>query len=751
MVGGTDTFSYTGTPAGDISSNNGTITADVAPGQYTSTEAAKAGWDLTALTCDDANSTGSVANRQATFNVAAGETVTCTFTNRKQGTVIVKKVMVGGTDTFSYTGTPAGSIDTQQRDDLRECRSGHVLLGRGREGRLGAHVGQLRRLELDGSVGTRTASFDVAAGETVTCTFTNTKQATVIVKKVMVGGTDSFSYTGTPSGAIAVNNGTISANVIPGQYVSTESAKTGWDLTSLTCDDTDSTGSVANRQATFNVAAGETVTCTFTNTKRGTVIVKKVMQGGTDSFGYTGTPNGTIAVNNGTISADVAPGQYASTEGSKAGWDLTAVVCDDGNSTGSVANRQATFNVEAGETVTCTFTNRKQGSITVKKIMVGGTDTFSYSGTPSGSISQNNGTLSQSVEPGQYTSTEAAKDGWDLTSVVCDDANSSGSVANRQATFNVEAGEAVTCTFTNTKSGKIVVAKQTNPKGDTQSFAFSASYNQAGFSLSDGQSNDSGTLAPGTYSVSENVPAGWDLDSATCDDGSAPGSIGLAAGETVTCTFVNEKDSNIVVRKQTNPSGDPQSFVFNASYDANGFSLSDGQSNDSGDIDPGTYSVSENVPQGLGSRLGYLRRRLEPELDRPRCRRDGDVHLRQREGLAHRHFQGDEPEGRPAVVHVLGELRPERFLARRRPVERLGRHRPGHVLRVRERAVRLGSLIGRVLGSEPRERDLAAGRRDRDLRVHEHEARNDHRREADGAGQGVRKLLVQRSGCRLDR
>ena len=93
------------------------------------------------------------------------------------------------------------------------------------------------------------------------------------------------------------------------------------------------------------------------------------MQGGTDSFGYTGTPNGTIAVNNGTISADVAPGQYASTEGSKAGWDLTAVACDDANSTGSVANRQATFNVEAGETVTCTFTNRKQGSITVKKIM----------------------------------------------------------------------------------------------------------------------------------------------------------------------------------------------------------------------------------------------------------------------------------------------------------------------------------------------------------------------------------------------
>ena len=524
--------------------------------------------------------------------------MTCTFTNRRQGQVIVKKVMVGGTDSFAYTGTPSGSISQDGGTISASVAPGTYSSVEGTKAGWALTSVVCDDANSTGSVATRTANFNVTAGEVVTCTFTNTKQATVIVKKVMVGGTDTFSYSGTPSGDISSNNGTISANVAPGQYVSTEAAKAGWDLSSVVCDDTDSSGSVANRQATFNVAAGETVICTFTNTKKGTVIVKKVMQGGTDSFGFTGTPNGTIAVNNGTISADVAPGQYASTEGSKAGWDLTAVACDDANSSGSVANRQATFNVEAGETVTCTFTNRKQGSITVKKVMVGGTDTFSYSGTPSGSIAQNNGTISQSVEPGQYTSTEAAKAGWDLTSVVCDDANSSGSVANRQATFNVEAGEAVTCTFTNTKSGKIVVAKQTNPKGDSQSFAFSASYSQAGFSLSDGQSNDSGTLAPGTYSVSENVPAGWDLDSATCDDGSTPGSIGLAAGETVTCTFVNEKDSHIVVRKQTNPSGDPQSFVFNASYDADGFSLFGRPVERLGRLDPGTYSVSENVTQG---------------------------------------------------------------------------------------------------------------------------------------------------------
>ncbi|MDM8540573.1 hypothetical protein QUF90_05750 [Desulfococcaceae bacterium HSG9] len=39
--------------------------------------------------------------------------------------------------------------------------------------------------------------------------------------------------------------------------------------------------------------------------------------------------------------------------------------------------------------------------------------------------------------------------------------------------------------------------------------------------------------------MSEIIPAGWNLTSAVCDDGSAPGAIVLGAGETVTCTFTN--------------------------------------------------------------------------------------------------------------------------------------------------------------------------------------------------------------------
>ena len=93
----------------------------------------------------------------------------------------------------------------------------------------------------------------------------------------------------------AVRLGTIQASVVAGMYASTEAVPTGWDLTSIVCDDPGSTGNVGTATATFNVVAGQTVTCTFTNTKRATVIVKKVMVGGTGTFNYAGTPNGSIS------------------------------------------------------------------------------------------------------------------------------------------------------------------------------------------------------------------------------------------------------------------------------------------------------------------------------------------------------------------------------------------------------------------------------------------------------------------------
>ncbi|MBV0934943.1 prealbumin-like fold domain-containing protein, partial [Marinobacterium weihaiense] len=77
-------------------------------------------------------------------------------------------------------------------------------------------------------------------------------------------------------------------------------------------------------------------------------------------------------------------------------------------------------------------------------------------------------------------------------------------------------------------------------------------------------------LVHGVYSVDENVPAGWDLTGATCDDGSAPNAIDLQPGETVTCTFENTKRGMAEVLKTVS------GIAPNGVYPAFNFQIRDG-------------------------------------------------------------------------------------------------------------------------------------------------------------------------------
>ncbi|MCH7685264.1 MAG: thrombospondin type 3 repeat-containing protein [Planctomycetes bacterium] len=71
-------------------------------------------------------------------------------------------------------------------------------------------------------------------------------------------------------------------------------------------------------------------------------------------------------------------------------------------------------------------------------------------GDPAQIIVDDNGTQTfDSLPLGLYTCGEVVPSGWTLSSIVCDDANSSG--AGTTATYNLEASETVTCTFNNTK------------------------------------------------------------------------------------------------------------------------------------------------------------------------------------------------------------------------------------------------------------------------------------------------------------
>ena len=95
-------------------------------------------------------------------------------------------------------------------------------------------------------------------------------RGTLVIDKVTdpAGDPQPFDFSG-PSGAFQLADGSAPQviSVAPGAHVVTEGTTAGWDFSGASCDDADSAQS-ADREVTANVASGETVTCTFTNTRQ---------------------------------------------------------------------------------------------------------------------------------------------------------------------------------------------------------------------------------------------------------------------------------------------------------------------------------------------------------------------------------------------------------------------------------------------------------------------------------------------------
>ena len=105
-----------------------------------------------------------------------------------------------------------------------------------------------------------------------------TALGTVIITKRSTGADGTFNFTstgglgGVTSFSLITTNGTASitySNVTPGPYSVTEEAQTPpWRFTNLSCTETVSANTTTSGQvATINLDSGETVTCTYENTK----------------------------------------------------------------------------------------------------------------------------------------------------------------------------------------------------------------------------------------------------------------------------------------------------------------------------------------------------------------------------------------------------------------------------------------------------------------------------------------------------
>jgi hypothetical protein len=172
-------------------------------------------------------------------------------------------------------------------------------------------------------------------------------------------------FTGDPAPGESVVHLTVN-NGAPISMV--QQGKGSWHATSPFFDLNTVTASVDGVDGTLTIShgcPGETTTTTTTTTppEKGRIVIEKqtVPNGDPATFGFTGEITTTLG--DGQESGkDVDPGTYTVSETALAGWTLTDITCNDNNSTD--AGNTATFNVEAGETVRCVFTNTKDQTTT---------------------------------------------------------------------------------------------------------------------------------------------------------------------------------------------------------------------------------------------------------------------------------------------------------------------------------------------------------------------------------------------------
>jgi hypothetical protein len=225
------------------------------------------------------------------------------------------------------------------------------------------------------------------------------------------------------------------------------------------------------------------------------------------------------------------------------------------------------------------------GSITVRKVAVGGDGSFGFTGnvtttnpftvtTSGGSGSLN---VSNLAAGSSYQVSETVPTGWQLTGASCDNGSPDA--------VTVVAGVTTTCTFTNTKVetpafALITIVKEAMPKS-TQNFNFNAGPRVpllnggeggvlSAFMLDDAAPNDNDAypkqrsflLPNGTYNFSEAPPSNWILKGIECTagDGSSvvvtlPGVAITLGGGDVTCTFKNQLSATIQTLKYQDNNG----------------------------------------------------------------------------------------------------------------------------------------------------------------------------------------------------
>lgn len=668
MVSGTDSFTFTGDVAGTISSNNGTkIVNDVTPGTYSSVESAKSGWDLTSITCDDGQSanvsSGNTGTRTATFKVDAGETVTCTFTNTKQqGTIELKKAWsgTGGQTTLNIGTSNGGSqVDTQLTgaNGTAPLTTGANSVNPGtyyvsETGGLTDYNSSLACTDNEQPITPgENNSVTVATNHTVICTFTNTRNTgTIIVdKQVDTNGDGTYEVTTnaganalgflwgldaeTPARAFGTSQAGVTTNVI---HSVSENSVAGYHFVgSIISTDPSSCNGINPNPNNYPVPflipnpgnnTRHILLCNARDT--GTIKVGKDVvpndSGATGwDFAITGPTNNNVSnLHDGDQSSAFvsATGDYKVTETAHTGTNLgdytTEFSCVDGQTpvisgTGTIMGR--TFPLGIGQNIVCTFTNTiKRGSITVTKQTnpQGSQQSFAFNlggtATDSSSLSDGQSHTFDNLLPGNYTLTELVPGGWDLTNAVCNERSYTNG-----GTLNLSPGGSISCSFTNTERGKVIVTKYLDDnangkfdEGESVLSDWDMSLDESIQTTDQTGKTEFDNILPGSHTLSETTQNGWILSNIYCDneaftiDNSNDHTVNVPAGGTINCFVGNYQKAHITVIKDVvDPNGkevtdSSTGFTFNMTGQ-DPFVLHDEDGGQLFNVKPGTYTITE--------------------------------------------------------------------------------------------------------------------------------------------------------------
>jgi hypothetical protein len=319
----------------DAAHNEGTGQVVVSVGSVTVAELAGTDTDLgdyvSKVSCD--NSKGSSdPGTSHTFTINTAEDVICTITNTRKAVLTVTKTLVPAADNGTFNLEIDGATAGTGGDVGNGGTTGPIKLAPGLHTVSESAVAPTVLTDYTVAIGGDCAedgTITLASGAEKSCTITNTRKASITVNKVLSPTSDAGKFnleiggTTAGTGGNVGNGGTTGAiKLAPGEYTVSESAMTGTALSNydskVVCDN--GKGSTdPGTSHTFSVAAGESVTCTITNTRKAAgfafFLYNRTTQPSTNTTRLANLPMSTVAPSNmGSLpnydtNGDAAPGR----------------------------------------------------------------------------------------------------------------------------------------------------------------------------------------------------------------------------------------------------------------------------------------------------------------------------------------------------------------------------------------------------------------------------------------------------------